>query len=61
MLNNFLTLDLLSINLECGLFVFICIIIILNTMIMETTQNKFDISKVLYVVIMVAVYTIAVL
>jgi hypothetical protein len=28
---------------------------------METTQNKFDISKVLYVVIMVAVYTIAVL
>ena len=30
-------------------------------MIMETTQNKLDISKVLYVVIMVAVYTIAVL
>jgi len=28
---------------------------------METTQNKFDISKLLYVVIMIAVYTIAVL
>jgi len=28
---------------------------------METTQNKTDISKLLYVVIMIAVYTIAVI